>query len=58
MRMESPLAAWCIDEQPYYQPAGREVELFEAACLRRMHSSSVILIRAQFFKNKLRIRIQ
>ena len=36
MRMESPLAAWCIDEQPYYQPAGREVELFEAACLRRM----------------------
>ena len=36
MLMGSPLAAWCIDTQPYYQAIGREVELFEAACERRL----------------------
>lgn len=36
MRMESPLVAWSIDAAPAYLPVGREIELFEAACLKRM----------------------
>jgi nitric oxide reductase NorQ protein len=36
MLMGSPLAAWCIDRQPYYKPVGREVELFEASWQRRL----------------------
>ncbi|MDR7096337.1 CbbQ/NirQ/NorQ/GpvN family protein [Hydrogenophaga laconesensis] len=31
-----PLAGWRLDQEPYYQPAGREIEAFEAARASRL----------------------
>ena len=31
-----PLAEWCIDREPFYQPQGTELEAFEAAWRQRM----------------------
>jgi len=36
MLMAAPLADWRIGSEPYYQPGGSEVALFEAACARRL----------------------
>ena len=36
MLMAAPLADWRIGSEPYYQPAGSEVALFEAAYARRL----------------------
>lgn len=34
--MSSPLADWQLSAEPYYQPVGNEVALFQAACARRL----------------------
>jgi nitric oxide reductase NorQ protein len=34
--MAHPLEAWRLDAEPYYQPSGDELPLFEAACARQL----------------------